>query len=1321
MATYNLTVAQYLAKPSTYATGTNVINIIDSWTNIVAQLGNINGIGARLGYVALNPNALVRTSSSNVNTYTALFSDIAFNNVVKLALTDDAGLTVSMAGNVYRWLSSPTIIYDSGYNLSRNLGLVSVALASGNITGITLSDPGTTINLNADLLNSYSSVFSKISNGFNVSISFGSGGLLASVAVEFAAHLTGAVTGTISVTDSADNISANLSGLNQIASKIYRINPSDVLTISDEGYRNYYSFIAQKLGTAQIKVSTSVFLESSGLADIISKVSAITFSDSNTLTLTREQFTSVYNSLAKISGPYELAVHGGLTVSEAITLHSISRLASVNITDTSENIASSIQNLNTSLRGQITSISFSDIGDVNIALNTSDFLSDSCGDDWGVFALGKITSPYTISLSGGDPSLLNVSGYALVNNPVFTNTFLSPYSFSVSTTDRYGRNGATIEQANSLLARNDISSIHIADTSESIVANLAMLASWGDKLDALSSTNSNSFILKSATELNTYYKVLEFITDRWSLGVSITDGGAVSAAVSASSVGKHLAWNGPIAISDTSENILNVIVNGLSGGYPAFKGVEFYSNSVSSIHFTDSNPLITLNTLGTSNALGVFTNWIIPHIDASSSYRIAFSNPIEESNLSYIFSRADLLSHLEDFSLYLYDGSNISSYLDQLKLVENSLSGIYARPDGAVTTINLSVDSFLSNYSVLSKIAIDANCQIAISGTSNEIRDNLDSIQAYIDKVSSITVTNGGQIKVTSAEMASNAEVLALLEGQYSIAAEVANLNDSPTGSVTITGTPTQGQVLTAANTLADLDGMGAVAYQWRADGTNISGATSSTLTLTQAQVGKAISVVASYTDGFNASESVASTATAAVANLNDSPTGSVTITGTPTQGQVLTAANTLADLDGMGAVAYQWRADGTNISGATSSTLTLTQAQVGKAISVVASYTDGFNASESVASTATAAVANLNDSPTGSVTITGTPTQGQVLTAANTLADLDGMGAVAYQWRADGTNISGATSSTLTLTQAQVGKAISVVASYTDGFNASESVASTATAAVANLSVTITGGAGNDTIDGGSGNDILNGGAGNDALNGGAGNDTLAGGAGNDTLDGGLGDDIAWYSGTRTQYAISYNAATAAYTITDLVANRDGVDILYNIENFQFGSGPKIMATSLLINAPVISAVGGSDRVVSGLLNDNLVTGTALAGTTITVSSGSTTLGTTTTGSNGAWTYTLTPANLTTLGQGADSITAVARDPVGNTSVASTAFTFTVDTAGAAGQQHCLDQRNRCIKRLLKCGRYGDRQRHHERSSHGDRSTATPVAGGRRCSQCHL
>ena len=64
-------------------------------------------------------------------------------------------------------------------------------------------------------------------------------------------------------------------------------------------------------------------------------------------------------------------------------------------------------------------------------------------------------------------------------------------------------------------------------------------------------------------------------------------------------------------------------------------------------------------------------------------------------------------------------------------------------------------------------------------------------------------------------------------------------VNDAPTGSVTISGTPTEDQTLTASNTLGDADGMGVVSYQWQRDGVDIAGATNPTYTLTDADVGQ--------------------------------------------------------------------------------------------------------------------------------------------------------------------------------------------------------------------------------------------------------------------------------------------------------------------------------------------------------------------------------------------------------------------------------------------------------------------------------------------------
>jgi len=106
------------------------------------------------------------------------------------------------------------------------------------------------------------------------------------------------------------------------------------------------------------------------------------------------------------------------------------------------------------------------------------------------------------------------------------------------------------------------------------------------------------------------------------------------------------------------------------------------------------------------------------------------------------------------------------------------------------------------------------------------------------------------------------------------LAGTVTNTNNAPTGSVIVSGIATQGQTVTASNTLGDTDGLGTISYQWKAGGSNISGAKGSTFVLTEAQVGMAITVTASYTDGHGTAESATSGAT-----------------GTVTQAQTLTAA----------------------------------------------------------------------------------------------------------------------------------------------------------------------------------------------------------------------------------------------------------------------------------------------------------------------------------------------------------------------------------------------------------------------------------------------
>jgi hypothetical protein len=167
-------------------------------------------------------------------------------------------------------------------------------------------------------------------------------------------------------------------------------------------------------------------------------------------------------------------------------------------------------------------------------------------------------------------------------------------------------------------------------------------------------------------------------------------------------------------------------------------------------------------------------------------------------------------------------------------------------------------------------------------------------------------------------------------------------------------------------------------------------------------------------------------------------------ISGTAQEGDTLIAAVAGTNL--------QWQesfsgSDYVDISGATSSTYTLTESDVGATIRLVetTSYTGGV-----VDVAATSATSTVTDNLTlTQPTISGTPTVGQILSASTPSSD-NSDATLTYQWLRNGSNISGADASTYTLTTADVGDTISVRVTATDPHSGNVSQTSTATAAVA-------------------------------------------------------------------------------------------------------------------------------------------------------------------------------------------------------------------------------------------------------------------------------
>ena len=193
---------------------------------------------------------------------------------------------------------------------------------------------------------------------------------------------------------------------------------------------------------------------------------------------------------------------------------------------------------------------------------------------------------------------------------------------------------------------------------------------------------------------------------------------------------------------------------------------------------------------------------------------------------------------------------------------------------------------------------------------------------------------------------------------------------------------------------------------------------------------------------------------------INLSATGVPTISETPQVNETLSAAITgIADGNGLdnASYTYQWTAGGSNIDGATGSSLTLTSSQESQTVQVRVSFTDddGFGeTATSVASSAVAAApAEANKPATGLPTISGTPQVEQTLTTETSgTSDQNGLSNVSYsyQWMAGGADIDGATGDSLALTTSQQGQTIQVRVVFEDDAGNNETLTSEATVAVA-------------------------------------------------------------------------------------------------------------------------------------------------------------------------------------------------------------------------------------------------------------------------------
>jgi hypothetical protein len=361
------------------------------------------------------------------------------------------------------------------------------------------------------------------------------------------------------------------------------------------------------------------------------------------------------------------------------------------------------------------------------------------------------------------------------------------------------------------------------------------------------------------------------------------------------------------------------------------------------------------------------------------------------SGLTYVWRKNGIVipaANMDTLTLSPVDANTAGSY----DVIVSSSCATTSTSNAATITVNnpvvITTDPGPQNVCIGGNISIT----VAATGTapiSYQWRKNGINIPGAVS--STYTITNA-----TPANAGNYSTIVSNACGQVVTTPDTLIV----TNGVTITSQPTNQTACTGSAATFTLTASGsALTYQWRKGGIAITGATSATYTIPATVAGDAGSydVVVTGSCGSVTSNTVTLTLNAPP-SINTQPTNKTVCTGGTTSLTVVASGTGLT---------YQWRKGGVNISGATAATYTITNASAGNAGSydVVVSNSCGGSVTSN---TVTVTVSNA-------ATITSQPSSQTVCAGAIATFSVTATGAapVSYQWRKNGSAITGATNAT--------------------------------------------------------------------------------------------------------------------------------------------------------------------------------------------------------------------------------------------------------------------------------------------------------------------
>ncbi len=204
--------------------------------------------------------------------------------------------------------------------------------------------------------------------------------------------------------------------------------------------------------------------------------------------------------------------------------------------------------------------------------------------------------------------------------------------------------------------------------------------------------------------------------------------------------------------------------------------------------------------------------------------------------------------------------------------------------------------------------------------------------------------------------------------------------------------------------------------FQWKLNGNNISGATGSTYTSTSLANNDQVSCV--ITSSLNCASPTTATSNIITITVSSSVTPSIAITANPT-GPVCQGASvtfTAVPTNGGAAPTYQWKVNGVNVTGQTSTTFA--SSTLANNAQVTCELTSNAGCASPLTATSNTIAMTVNQPFLPTISISASQTTICAGTSVTFSSSVTGVSSVfSFQWKKNGVNIPGETSSSYTTT----------------------------------------------------------------------------------------------------------------------------------------------------------------------------------------------------------------------------------------------------------------------------------------------------------------